>query len=84
MTHINSKALSELQCSYNAANHKNYQQSFLTSVAAVENKKQIVIDLVKTWVEADISIKKVDKLHDFFKKHCNEGGAILTADAIRR
>ena len=83
-THINSKAHQGLRHSYNAANRKDRQQSFLTSVAAVEDKKQIVTDLVKAWVEADIPIEKIDKLRDFFKKHCHEGGAIPSADAIRR
>ena len=47
-------------------------------------KKTIRTDLVKAWIEANILIEKIDKLHNFFRIHCHEGGAIPLANVIRR
>lgn len=82
--HLNSRAHQELRRSYNAANRKDRQQSLQSSVAIMEGKRQIITDLVKAWVEADIPIEKIDKLRTFFRKHCQEGGTIPSADVIRR
>ncbi|RIA89645.1 hypothetical protein C1645_824518 [Glomus cerebriforme] len=44
----------------------------------------VVMDLVKAFVKANISLEKVNALQPFFRKYCREGGAVPQADALRR
>ncbi|RHZ53786.1 hypothetical protein Glove_437g46 [Diversispora epigaea] len=83
-THINSKVHKDSRRSYIAANRNDRQQSLHTTMVVADGRKQIIHDLVKAWVEADIPLEKINKLRDFFKKYCKEGGSIPLADSIRK
>ncbi|CAG8812025.1 9545_t:CDS:1, partial [Racocetra persica] len=62
ITHINSKAYKDARRSYIIANRNDRQQSLPTTLEVANEKKIIINDLVKAWVEADIPIEKINKL----------------------
>ncbi|CAG8838098.1 27370_t:CDS:1, partial [Gigaspora margarita] len=79
-----SKAHKDSCCSYVTANCNDHQQSLYTSLAIADEKKQIIHELVKAWIEADIPLEKINKMCSFFKKYCKERSSISIADSIRK
>ncbi|CAG8800609.1 20608_t:CDS:1, partial [Cetraspora pellucida] len=47
-------------------------------------KREIVYDLLKAWVDADISLEKFNKFYRFLVKYCYEGSIILDSSALRK
>ncbi|CAG8822554.1 10537_t:CDS:1, partial [Racocetra persica] len=58
------------------------QQIILTVLQASKLKKNNIILLVKAFVEASISFKKIDKLYNQIKENFYKGGTVLSANNL--
>jgi hypothetical protein len=83
-SHCNSqKHISNVKKQEEAQNKK--QQLTLSSTqAVVDQKKQLIEDLIEAFAIADIPLEKVNSLLPFFKKHIKNGGFIPQAPTLRQ
>ncbi|CAB4391603.1 unnamed protein product [Rhizophagus irregularis] len=63
---------------------KKRQPTIQTILNASEIKKTAVNNLVDAFVTADIPLEKIDKLQNWLRENCNEGGFIPKSDTLRR
>lgn len=83
-SHIRSEAHNNARRRHFASQERTRQQSLETVVSALDAKKAIIFELLKAWVSADIPIEKIDKMRDFFRTYCREGGSIPSASTLRK
>ena len=81
--HINSKIHLKNKRNYETATQNTYFQTLEGVLSVAKFKKVVVQNLVEAFVKANISLKKVNALQLFLKKHCHESSIILQADALR-
>ncbi|GBC10065.1 hypothetical protein RclHR1_09300012 [Rhizophagus clarus] len=62
---------------------KKRQPTIQTILNASEIKKTVINNLVDAFVTADIPLEKIDKLQNWLRENCNEGGFIPTSVALR-
>ncbi|CAG8845784.1 21517_t:CDS:1, partial [Gigaspora margarita] len=76
--HIKNKAAKEQR------EVKSKQSTINTSISATQKKKDTVLDLVEAFVNANIPLEKIDKLHPWLKDSLHNGSSIPSADTIRQ
>jgi hypothetical protein len=62
---------------------KKRQPTIQTILNVSEIKKTVINNLVDAFVTADIPLEKIDKLQNWLRENCNEGGFIPTSVALR-
>ena len=80
--HYASKKHTSQKKSFEIKDKVKSQQTLQTSLLASKSKKEMIEDLIKVFVNANILLEKVNLLLPFFKKYLKEGGAIPQAPTL--
>ncbi|XP_046879422.1 uncharacterized protein LOC124469923 [Hypomesus transpacificus] len=57
--------------------------SCLAKTPSTAERKEFILDLTRTLIEADIPLEKAPKLSTFLQKHCKQGGSIPAPSHLR-